>query len=220
MTDEQTRGGGRENFAGDADDNKGGAKGLGATRSGARARTVTMSFIALMAAVMCVVGPISIPLPVTAVPITFMFFILYLAVYLLGVKAGVMSYVIYLLLGFVGLPVFSGFTGGVSKLAGPTGGYIIGSILLILICGVFAERFKGQVRFYIAGMALGLAAAYALGTAWLAWQGNLSFGAALFAGVIPFLPGDAIKITAAALVCKPAKKLMARAVSGMTGEKS
>ncbi|MDR1043357.1 MAG: biotin transporter BioY [Clostridiales Family XIII bacterium] len=174
-----------------------------------------MSFIALMAAVMCVVGPIAIPLPVTAVPITFMVFVIYFTVYLLGMKAGMMSYVSYLLLGFVGLPVFSGFTGGVSKIAGPTGGYLLGFIILILICGAFAEKFRGNMKFYIVGMALGLAVAYALGTAWLAWQSNLSFEAALLAGVIPFLPGDAVKILAAALMCRPAKKLIARAVNGI-----
>jgi biotin transport system substrate-specific component len=211
MTGKQTRDGGRDNIAG----NNNSGKDFDSARPGGKKRSVTMPFIALMAAVMCVVGPISIPLPVTAVPITFMVFIIYFTVYLLGMKAGMLSYVIYLLLGLAGLPVFSGFTGGVSKIAGPTGGYLLGFLILILICGVFAEKFRGNMKFYIVGMTLGLAAAYAAGTAWLAWQSNLSFEAALFAGVIPFLPGDAIKIVAAALICAPAKKLIARAVSGL-----
>ncbi|MDR1496738.1 MAG: biotin transporter BioY [Clostridiales Family XIII bacterium] len=170
-----------------------------------------MSFIALMAAVMCVIGPFSIPLPVTAVPISFTNLIVCFTVYLLGLRAGTLSYIIYLLLGLVGLPVFSGFTGGVSKIAGPTGGYLIGMIFLALICGAFAKRFHGGRLLYAVGMTLGIAVSYALGTAWLAYQSNLTFGAALFAGVIPFIPGDAIKIVVLTFVCLPAKRLIARA---------
>jgi biotin transport system substrate-specific component len=137
--------------------------------------------------------------------------VIYLAVYLLGARAGTISYVIYLMLGLAGLPVFSGFTGGLSGLAGPTGGYLIGFVALALICGFFAERFRGNRVFYVAGMILGIAVTYAVGTAWLAWQSDLTPVAALFTGVVPFIPGDAAKIIAVALVCAPARKLMTRA---------
>jgi biotin transport system substrate-specific component len=171
-----------------------------------------MSFVALMAAVMCIIGPLSIPLPMSPVPITFTNLIIYLTVYLLGMRDGLLSYIVYLMLGLVGLPVFSGFTGGVSKIAGPTGGYLIGFIALALICGIFIDRFHGNRFFFIVGMILGNIANYALGTAWLAWQGNLSFTAALFAGVIPFMPGNAIKIVAATVVCVPMKRLLSKAL--------
>ncbi|MFR3344509.1 MAG: biotin transporter BioY [Anaerobutyricum sp.] len=89
-------------------------------------RPVTMC--AIMAALMCILGPMSIP--IGAVPISFTNLVIYLTVYLLGAKKGCISYLIYMLLGVVGLPVFSGYTGGIAKLAGPTGGYLVGFILL------------------------------------------------------------------------------------------
>jgi biotin transport system substrate-specific component len=182
-----------------------------AARPRGRRNLGAMPFIAVMAAVMCIVGPLSIPLPVSPAPVSFTNLAIYLAVYLLGARAGTISYLIYLMLGLVGLPVFSGFTGGLSKVAGPTGGYLIGFVALALICGFFNEKFHGNRLFYVTGMILGMAVTYAAGAAWLAWQGNLTPMAALLTGVVPFIPGDAVKIIAVALVCAPARKLMARA---------
>jgi biotin transport system substrate-specific component len=171
-----------------------------------------MTFIGVMAALTCIIGPIAIPLPVTAVPISFTNLVIYFSVYLLGMKFGTLSYVVYLLLGLVGLPVFSNYTGGLTKLAGPTGGYLIGFIFLALVCGFFADKFKGNRWFYTIGMIVGLVIAYVFGTLWLAFQGNLTFAQALFAGVIPFLPGDAAKIVVCVAVAPAAKRLLDRAL--------
>jgi biotin transport system substrate-specific component len=181
-------------------------------RGGADLRYIP--FVALMAAAMCVVGPVAIPLPVSAVPITMIQLIIYLAVYLFGMRAGLMSCVIYLALGFAGLPVFAGFTGGLSRLAGPTGGYLIGYLLVALICGVFVDRFHRRKMFYVIGMSLGCLASYITGTAWLAEQAHLTFSAAFLAGVAPFIPGDVAKIAAAAVICVPARRLIVRVTSG------
>ena len=107
--------------------------------------TRQMTLIGLMSALMCVAGPLSVPLPFTPVPISLTNLIIYLTAFVLGCKSGTVSYVIYLLLGTAGLPVFSGFTGGLSKLAGPTGGYSIGFILTVAVCGfaVIAPEEKG-----------------------------------------------------------------------------
>jgi len=165
-----------------------------------------MTFIAIMSAVLCIVAPFAIPLPFTGVPVTFANMILYLNALLLGMKAGTVSCLIYLLLGFVGLPVFSGFTGGFSKLAGPTGGYLIGFLFLALITGFFAERFNGRRGMLLVGMILGTAAEYLFGTIWLALQTHLSFTAALFAGVIPFIPCDGLKMAAILIIGPPIKR--------------
>ena len=101
-------------------------------------------------------------------------------------------------LGAVGLPVFSSFSGGLGKLAGPTGGYLIGFIFLALIQGFLMKCFPGKTAAAVAGMVLGMAVCYLLGTAWLAFQMELTFPAALAAGVLPYLPGDGIKIAIAA----------------------
>ena len=154
----------------------------------------TMISIAVMAAIISVISPFIIPLPFTMVPVTFANLVIFLGVFLLGMKSGTASVLIYLLIGFVGLPVFSGFTGGLSMLAGPTGGYLIGYIFMALICGLFVDRFKNSRMMYCVGMILGMLVLYALGTLWLAFQANLTFIAALFAGVIPFIPGDIAKI--------------------------
>ena len=89
-------------------------------------RTYDITTIAIMAALMCILGPMSIPIGL--VPISFTNLVIYITVYLLGRKKGVISYVIYLLLGVFGLPVFSGYSSGLAKLGGSTGGYLIGFI--------------------------------------------------------------------------------------------
>lgn len=159
--------------------------------------TGRMAMIGVMTAVTCVLGPLSIPLPFSPVPITFTNLAIFLSAYVLGLRAGMISYFVYLLAGLVGLPVFSGFSGGAGKLAGPTGGYLIGFIFLALIGGFFVDRFPGKRVLQAIGLVLGMAVCYAFGTAWLAAQLQIDFAAALAVGVLPYLPGDALKILAA-----------------------
>ena len=92
-------------------------------------KTMQMAEMALMSAVLCVISPFTIPVPASPVPLSLALFGVYLSAMLLGVKKGTLSVLIYLLLGSVGLPVFSGFSGGIGMLAGPTGGYLIGYLV-------------------------------------------------------------------------------------------
>ena len=94
-------------------------------------KTYSLVVTALMAAVTCILAPLSIP--IGPVPISLTNFAIYLSLYVLDWEKGTISYLVYLLIGFAGVPVFSGFTGGVAKLAGPTGGYIIGFIPMAII---------------------------------------------------------------------------------------
>ena len=107
---------------------------------------------------------------------------------------------LYLLLGATGLPVFSGFAGGLGKLAGPTGGYLLGFIFMTLAAGFMVERFPDRIFLHGIGMAVGTAICYLFGTVWLAEQMSLTFTAALGVGVIPYLPGDAVKILLAVIL--------------------
>lgn len=159
------------------------------------ANTYAMTSIALMAAVLCVVGPFTIP--VGPVPITLAPLVILLSVYILGTKKGTISVLLYLLIGAVGVPVFSGFSGGLGKIAGPTGGYLLGYILMALIAGWFIQRFYDKIAVQFLGMVLGLAVLYALGTIWLAYSAGMDFRAALAAGVLPFVVFDLIKIVLA-----------------------
>lgn len=169
-----------------------------------------MTTIGLMTAITCVLGPIALPIPVSPVPISLTNLVLFFTVYILGTKCSLISYVIYLLLGLVGLPVFSGFTGGVAKLAGPTGGYLAGFLFLVLIAGFFVERFPGKLPFHALGMALGMAVCYLFGTVWLAFQLHIDFMAGLGIGVLPYLPGDAAKILLAVIVGPTVQKAVRR----------
>ncbi len=180
-------------------------------QSPARSKTAQLVLIGVMAAVTCVLGPLSIPLPFSPVPISLTTLAIYFAVYVLGMKWATTSCLVYLLIGFVGMPVFSAFTSGPAKLLGPTGGYLIGFIFMALIAGAFIDRFEQKRLLCFAGMALGTLVCYALGTAWLAYQAHMGFGAALAAGVIPFLPGDLAKIVLAMLAGPEIRKRVRRA---------
>ena len=156
--------------------------------------TAQMTVTALMTAITCILAPMALPIPISPVPISLTNLVIFFMAYILGMKLSVASYVLYLLLGTVGLPVFSGFSGGVGKLLGPTGGYLIGFIFLAAIAGFFVEKFPAKIYMHVVGMIIGMAICYIFGTAWLAGQLGMSFVAALGVGVIPYLPGDTAKI--------------------------
>ena len=145
--------------------------------------TYAMAVTALMTAVTCILAPLSIP--IGPVPISLTNFAIYLS--------------LYLLLGLVGLPVFSGFTGGIGKLAGPTGGYIIGFIPMAIIAGIVIDKFS-QRWIQILGMIVGTAICYAFGTAWFCIQAGYTVSAALAVCVIPFIPADLIKMVIAMII--------------------
>lgn len=178
------------------------------TSSGIQIKTIAI--VGLMTALICVLGPLSVPLPFSPVPISLTNLAIYFTIYVIGMKRGTLSYLIYLLIGFVGLPVFSAFTGGPGKLLGPTGGYLIGFIFMALICGVFIEKWPAKLYLHFIGMVLGTAVCYVFGTVWLAYQAGMSFSAALAAGVIPFIPGDLVKIVIAMLVGPQVNKKLKR----------
>ncbi len=150
-----------------------------------------------MTAVMCILGPMSIP--IGEVPVTLTNLVIYLAVFLLGTRLGTISCIVYLLLGMAGLPVFSGYTGGMGKLAGATGGYLAGFIFMALISGYFIEKFSYHPVWSAAGMIFGTAALYVFGTAWFVLLTQCTAGYAVTVCVLPFIAGDLVKIAAAVL---------------------
>ncbi len=171
----------------------------------------SMALIGLMSAVTCIMGPISITLPFTPIPLSLTNLALCLSVFVLGMKKGTLSYVIYLLLGLAGLPVFSYFTGGAAKLFGPTGGYLIGFIFMALIAGFFIDKWFDKWYMCLLGMILGAAACNIFGSIWLAFQNHISFGAALLGGVVPFIPGDLAKLVIALFLGTALRKALRRA---------
>lgn len=173
--------------------------------------TKQLAVTGLMAALFCVLGPWALQLPFSPVPFSLGTLAIYFVVTVLGRKLGTLSVLIYILLGAVGLPVFTNFSGGLGKLLGPTGGYILGYIFMALICGYFVDKRPGSLALTAAGMVLGTIVLYLFGTLWLAYQANLSFSAALAAGVIPYIPGDLVKMAAGVVAGSQVRKELARA---------
>ena len=158
-----------------------------------------MAIIALMTAVLCILAPISIPIFISPVPISLGVLAIYLTAYVLSPLDATISVIIFILLGTFGLPVFSGYSGGLSKLVGPTGGYIIGFLFTVYISSLFIHMKKGII-YDVIGMITGLALCYILGTIWFSYQQGKGFIASLLLCVVPFLIGDAIKIIVAVIL--------------------
>lgn len=155
------------------------------------AKTKKLARIALGAATLTLCAWIAIPTPV---PFTMQSMAVLTVAALLGPKAGCACVAVYLLLGAVGMPVFSGFRGGVQTLLGPTGGYLIGFLLCAFLTGLISQ--KGRSRHTLAaGMALGMLACYGFGTAWYAiGYGAGNVAAILMTCVVPFLLPDVLKL--------------------------
>ena len=170
-------------------------------------KTLDLVYIGLSAALIAICAWITIPL---TVPITLQTLGVCLVAGLFGAKKGTFSVLIYILLGAVGVPVFSGFRGGIGVLAGSTGGYILGFIFTALIVGLIAD--KTEKLWAIAlSMAGGVLICYIFGTAWFAFiyaKANTpaSLGTILGWCVLPFLLPDAVKIIFSAILTKRLKR--------------
>jgi len=165
-----------------------------------------MTLTAVTAALVCVAGPLTIS--AGPVPLSLATFAVYLDGAILGKKRGTAAVGLYLLIGLAGMPVFSGFSGGFQKLAGVTGGYLIGYLPCAFLSGAGTERMERDGRKWILPvmMIIGTAVLYTIGTAWFMIQTGNTLGAALSLCVLPFLPGDAVKITAAVLLAEPVRR--------------
>ena len=124
--------------------------------------TKDIVIIALAVTLITICSWISIP---TIVPFTMQTFAIFTVIGLLGKRRAIISILVYIALGIVGLPVFSGFSGGIGRLLGSTGGYIIGFIFSAFVTGFIIEKF-GRRYVMIIVMVLGLIACYTFGTAW------------------------------------------------------
>ncbi len=155
-----------------------------------------LAMTAVMSAVIAVIAPFSIP-AWGEVSFTLCTFALYLSPYILGWKRAVAATVVYILLGMVGMPVFSNFKAGLGVLAGPTGGYVLGYVPMVLICGLIIKTFPKNRAIHLGGMVLATAVLYAFGTALFCAQTGSALDHALWVCVIPFIPFDLGKMVIA-----------------------
>ncbi len=142
---------------------------------------------------------VRVPLGFTPVPITLQTFFVILAGAILGKKLGALSQAGYLVLGLIGLPVFTGAGTGLLYLAGPTGGYLIGFIVSAFLVGRLID-ISERAWWKLGVFAIGLISIYLCGISWLSISLNISFYKAYLLGVLPFLPGAAFKLAIAALI--------------------
>ncbi len=171
------------------------------------ADTLKMTVRAALLAALIAAGAY-IAVPVGPVPIVLQNLFIYLAGLLLGPRWGSAAVGVYLLAGLCGLPVFAGGTGGIGRLAGPTGGYLIGFLPAVWAVGAVSRLGRGRVIHDVIGMILGTAIIYLLGVGWLMVVTGLASAKALAAGMLPFLPGDAAKIAAAAVIARAVRPVI------------
>jgi biotin transport system substrate-specific component len=156
-------------------------------------------YAALFGALTATGAFIVIPLP--PVPITAQTFFLNVSAVLLGGQLGALSQFIYVMLGVVGIPVFAGGKAGLGVIFGPTGGYLLGFIIAAFVIGMISRMKKSAGIFWnIFSMLIGMLIIYLLGSLQLSLVAKMSFQKALTIGVLPFIPGDVIKILLAAII--------------------
>lgn len=170
--------------------------------------TRDMTYIGLFAVLITVCSWLSIP---TSVPFTLQTFAVFCAAGLLGGKRGMLAVLVYILLGAIGLPVFSGFRGGIGVLFGTTGGYIIGFLFCMAVYRAITNHFGTKTHVVFLAMLAGLVTLYAFGTAWFMFvyaktTGEIGIYTALAWCVLPFIVPDLLKIALAIAVMKRLSK--------------
>ena len=176
-------------------------------------KTKTIIVCALFAALMCVFSVMSVP--IGPVPISMGLFGIMLAAGVLGLKRGTISVAVFILIGAAGIPVFTGFRGGVALLVGPTGGYIWSYVPMTALIGLLTldpprNKYRNMLRFFLAFLA-GTVLCYAMGTAQFMYVQSVGLKAALAACVLPFIPFDILKAAAAAYLSYIIRRALVKA---------
>jgi biotin transport system substrate-specific component len=173
-----------------------------------------MVLASLMAALTAVGAYIHVP--IGPVPIVLSTLFVLLSGLLLGSRWGFMSICLYLFVGAIGLPVFSGGRGGIAHFLGPTGGYLFGYLLAAWVAGFVSERSRGLLLLEILGVTMGSLIIYALGVPWLKMAAQMPWGKAFIVGMVPFLIGDAIKASVAVILARSVRPILKRQMESLS----
>jgi biotin transport system substrate-specific component len=174
--------------------------------------TRSVILMAEMTALTAICSQIILPLPFTPIPLNLALLAVFLCGGLLGAKRAALSMLAYLLLGTFGVPVFSAMRSGPGMLLGPTGGFLMGYLAAAFLTGLLSAKAEKDVMGYVLPMGIGLAVCYVFGTAWFMILTKRTFTEALLLCVIPFIPGDALKIAVAAILSSRLKQFVNRDV--------
>lgn len=157
-----------------------------------------ITHIAIFASILCIVCPVTIN--VFVIPFSFSTFIIYIISSLTKPLNTFLVILIYIILGLIGLPVFSSFTAGFGVLMGPTGGFIIGYLILGFINSVIVNINNKKLYLYYIGMFVGSVCCYIIGSMWYMVVTDVSFSNAILITVVPFIIFEIIKIIFAGVV--------------------
>lgn len=176
-------------------------------------KTKDMVLVGMFAAILAVISQISIPMP-SGVPITIQLFGVALVGTVLGWKRGFLTTLVYILLGAVGLPVFSNFRGGMSVILGYTGGYILAWPVMVLLCGIrpaFSDEKKNTAAMIIFAVT-GLMIVETVGAwQWAMLAGDRTFGSIMIYSFVAFIPKDVILTVLAVMIGAQVRKPLAAA---------
>lgn len=151
---------------------------------------------AIFTAITAIMAQIAIPLPFSPVPITMQPFAIFMAAIILGSRLGFISQLIYVLLGAIGIPVFTGFSGGLGVIMGPTGGFIIGFPIMAFIIGKISDK-KMNMAINVAIMIAGILACYSIGVVQLSYVTGMDISKSIAVGALPYIPFDIVKVVVA-----------------------
>ncbi|MDU4959677.1 MAG: biotin transporter BioY [Sporomusaceae bacterium] len=167
---------------------------------GQKAKVTEFIYPAMFAALTAVLGLISIPLPFSPVPVSGQSLGIMLAGSILTVRQAVFSVLTFVLIGAVGVPVFSGMTGGLGIVLGPRGGYYFGFLVAALVIALIVRQRSSLWRLALANLLGGIGVVYLFGVLWLNAVTGMGLEKAVVAGALPFIPGDLFKVAAAVFI--------------------
>lgn len=158
-----------------------------------RTKVRDITAIGLMVALLCISSYIAFPLPFTPIMITSQTIIINLIALTMNTKNGVLSIIVFYLIGIIGLPVFSGGKSGLGTLVGPGGGYFLGFLLTVLVITLIKGKNLNLKKSIILTVFVGMTIMYICGATWLGNYNGLSFMENLKVSILPFILGDFIK---------------------------
>lgn len=182
-----------------------------------RFSTQNLTKMALLTTMICISAYIIIPLPFTPITLTAQTLIVNLIALLLSPGQAVFSISVYLLLGLIGLPVFSGGMGGPAKLFGPTGGYLLAYLFAVALMSWLKGRSYHFIRYSAVTILVGMPVIYFFGSLYMKWLTGMDWMGVLTAAVFPFIPLDLFKCLAAAMIARPVQAALSRSAHSHTG---
>lgn len=167
---------------------------------GDKRKATDFIYPAMFAALTAVLGLISVPLPFSPVPVSGQSLGIMLAGSILTTRQAALSVLTFILIGAVGVPVFSGLTGGLGMLLGPRGGYYLGFLIGVIVIALLCRQSRSPWRLALANLIGGIVIVYVFGVSWLSVVTGMGIDKAIVAGALPFIPGDLFKVFLASFI--------------------